>query len=264
MICVTGASGFLGQAVCNELVRRNISFEKLSRSKNQAINSPSEKICIHLAGPSSAAIVEQDPKGRTDEALDLLQYVLDHGFKKIVFASSSLVYDFRAGHRWRESDEPAPQTEYGKLKLRLENQLRSTDVSARLANLYGPGIAVANVFSDIIRQLPSPEPIQLRNLDSVRDFLYVGDAAQALIELSLKDIQGTFNVGTGQGKTIRDLVAALLQVSGTPVKKSLATHPGTPTTHLVIDPTRMNQMTSWQPSHTFEEGLKKMLGNFNS
>lgn len=274
-VVVTGASGFVGQAVCLELSRRTIPFIAVTRKsgfrfpKNtdvlelkdfSEIPAQPGAVCIHLAGESSVAAVKAQPKKITEETLTNIRILKSLGFEKIIFISSSMIYGAQTAVSKSESDELHPETDYGKMKLLAEHLFHTEkDVIARLSNLYGTGMSPENVFSDILSQVQSVGPICMRNLNSVRDYLHVDDAAHAIVELVVRNVSGTYNVGTGVGTSVSDLVKLLFSLTGYPVREMIATDQKSTNTHLVLNPLKIQQDLHWKASISIREGLDRLI-----
>src|SRR6185436_3889796 len=89
---------------------------------------------------------------------------------------------------------------------------------ARLFNIFGPGDRVPHVLPDIVNRLSRTGVLALGRLDAVRDYVYVDDVVEALIALSDHDgPDRTFNVGTGEGRSVQDLVAGVEAACGFPL-----------------------------------------------
>ena len=119
---VTGASGFIGRAVCAELMRRGVDV--LAVSRQPAVNIPGARmvftrdycdlerspadVCIHLAGGN---VVPDGPNGEqvfSDETAALTRSVLKKDFRRIVYASTALVYEDSDALPKCEADITAP------------------------------------------------------------------------------------------------------------------------------------------------------------
>jgi len=128
----------------------------------------------------------------------------------------------------------------------------------RLSNIYGPGMPAANVFNHVLNQLGSGKAIKMHTLDPVRDFLWVDDAVGALFALIEQKVAGVFNVGSGHGISIGELVGLVQQAAGTgqPV---MALHMLDQPSHLVLDIAATRQCLGWSPRMLLEEGIRKLV-----
>lgn len=88
----------------------------------------------------------------------------------------------------------------------------------------------------------------------VRDYVHVADLAAAHVKaldyLSKGGKSDAFNLGTGTGTSVEELVSAVERVSGTTIPRRYAPRrPGDPPS-LVADPTKANTVLGWQPQHS--------------
>ncbi|MBK7960862.1 MAG: NAD-dependent epimerase/dehydratase family protein [Bdellovibrionales bacterium] len=86
----------------------------------------------------------------------------------------------------------------------------------RLANIYGPGQSQDAVVPSIIRQMLQSSDLKIGNLSAKRDFLYIEDAAEALVAVMLNlEAKGqTVHLGTGTATSIGQIVEVLTQITG--------------------------------------------------
>jgi len=255
---VTGASGFIGKAVCDLLARSGHRVFAVSRRLEALSSAPERASCVHLAGSSVPAEVESDPQAHAQAAETLTKKILDLRFRKVVYASSAAVYGDRAEQPRTENSPVDPRSAYARLKLAQEAAfLASGHVVARLSNVYGPGMSRENVLSRILDQLRQSGRVKLRELVSVRDYLFVSDAARALADLASSDLQGVYNVSTGKGTRVDELVSLMARLEGRTIALASETA-GAPST-LVLEPRKIAEDLGWRAAVSLEEGLASLL-----
>lgn len=88
----------------------------------------------------------------------------------------------------------------------------------------------------------------------VRDFLYLGDAAEAIIKLINTDYTGPVNLATGTSVSVGRIVEILESLSGKKVKNLNKEVSGP--MNFECDISLLKKLTGWTPKHTLEEGLK--------
>lgn len=152
-----------------------------------------------------------------------------------VFYASSAggVYAGSADPPFTEDSPPLPISGYGHFKLAAEQILAEFaermsigSVSGRIANLYGPGQSLdkmQGLISHLARAQLSPAPASVYvSLDTLRDYIYVDDCADLVLDCLARSIaltraggpaNVTKNLATGQGVTIASLIAQLKSVS---------------------------------------------------
>jgi len=195
-------------------------------------------VIVHLAAQSSVTRSVADPAENNRVNLDgtraVAQAACDSGAARVVFASSAAVYGDPAEIPLRETSAKAPQNPYGASKLEgeaiLAEILRPSNIDyafARFANVYGPrqnAQGEAGVVAAFCARITAGKP-PIVNGDGtqVRDFIYVGDIVSALVILigadlkfsSIPEVDGpAFNIGTGAGTALTELLMDMRQASG--------------------------------------------------
>jgi UDP-glucose 4-epimerase len=170
-----------------------------------------------------------------------------------------------------ESHPTSPISSYGLTKLIGEHYvrlcLRRSAVRAyvlRPSNAYGerqtphPSQGVVGLF---LRTLARAEPVTIYgNGATVRDYLYAGDLARA-VELCLDDgaetaaSPMTFNVGSGVGTSIADLIATMEEVVGARFSVRHEPDRGFDCTYNVLDSSHIREHLGWQAQVPLREGL---------
>jgi UDP-glucose 4-epimerase len=112
-----------------------------------------------------------------------------------------------------------------------------------------------------MKALRAGKPVELGNLWPKRDLIFVTDTAAALVAAA-RGAAGldVFNVGTGTGTTIADVMEAIGEITGRPV--DVRQVPGRMREgdgHLVSDPQKLIQATGWKPQYDLESGLRQLL-----
>jgi UDP-glucose 4-epimerase len=191
--------------------------------------------------------------------------------RKIVFASTSDVYATK-DLPFSESDPIDPYTVYGTTKFAAERLLRVAsamhpDLSvsvARLFNVYGPRETNPHVLPEILDQLKKGSTeIRLGNLWPRRDFIYVTDVANALVELSSTTAKfDAFNVGSGTATSIGDAVAMIASLAERRIEIVADSGRARPVERgcLHADIAKITGETAWRPQHTFQAGMATWLG----
>jgi len=213
---------------------------------------PSETLLVNVVG--------------TQLVLDALALVPD---ARLVFASTADVYAPSAAPH-REDDPITTGGVYGASKRSCEDLLaiaRRRDparrlLAARLFNVFGPGETNPHVLPDILAQVREGGALRLGNLDARRDYVHARDVADALVRLGTYDGGETvFNVGTGVGTSVRELVAALgkvldrsLRIEQDPAKLRPVER-----MHLVADATRARRELGWTPRLGLHDGLRDLV-----
>ena len=210
--------------------------------------------------------------------LNLLQAMQRHGVGKLVFSSTAAVF----GHPQRETideDHPtAPINPYGASKLMVERMLADAahayglrSVALRYFNAAGASPAgeigeahtpETHLIPNVLRAaLGSGPALKVFGDDyatpdgtCLRDYVHVDDLAQAH-ELALAYMDGhagahVFNLGNGNGFSVREVITAATQVSGRTIPFELAPRRAGDPAVLVAASGRARRELGWQPRYT--------------
>lgn len=122
--------------------------------------------------------------------------------------------------------------------------------------------SLARQVAELAAGLRAPRLV-VGNLDAVRDFLDVRDVVAAYLRLLDPGVPtGLYNVASGSGRTIRELLQALLRLAGLPAAApEIVVEPARwrPTDRAVGDATRLRAATGWEPRVPFEDTLRELL-----
>lgn len=134
--------------------------------------------------------------------------------------------------------------------------------AARFFNLYGPGETSPHILPDIIAGLRKGNVLRLGNIEPRRDYIYVTDVAAAM--LAVADYRGSeevFNIGTGESRSVRQLIVLLEKVLGRPITVEVDPAKLRPSErqNLRAEISRAKAELGWAPRVGYEEGLKITL-----
>jgi GDP-4-dehydro-6-deoxy-D-mannose reductase len=177
-----------------------------------------------------------------------------------------------------EGLEPRPVTPYGASKAAMETVCgqyargRALQIAvARIFNLVGPGQSATFAIPGFARRIAAAEhagegavELRLGNPAAVRDFLDVREGAGALIELSRRELCGTFNVCSGRGTRVAGMVAELARQARVEVcvrEDPELARPADPPA-LVGDPSRLREATGFAAAAALPESLGDLLGEW--
>jgi UDP-glucose 4-epimerase len=205
--------------------------------------------------------------------LTLLRAAQDHGVRRFILSSTANLFDRPARIPIDESETIVPGSPYGESKFILERILYWLD------RIYGLRYAALRYFNaagattergedhhpethliPLVLQvaLGRRERIEVYGADyptrdgtCVRDYIHVLDLAQAHI-LALRALEGgsrTYNLGNGQGYTVREVIDTARAVTGRPIPSvDSPRRPGDPAV-LVAGSDKIRQELGWQPRH---------------
>lgn len=203
-------------------------------------------------------------------SLHLLEAVRRHQAKKVIFVSSGgTVYGLPRALPIGEDHPTEPICSYGISKLSIEKYLHlyqflhGVDFCIlRLANPFGERqriSAAQGAVAVFLHNALLGKPIEIWGDGSVmRDYFHVSDAVSALVlAMSYHGKQRIFNIGSGNGRSLNEIVYAIDELLGKPVKKTYLPARTFDVPANVLDISRASEMLGWWPKISFAEGLAR-------
>jgi UDP-glucose 4-epimerase len=202
--------------------------------------------------------------------LQLLNLICKKNIKKIIFISSGgTVYGLAKKVPIEESHPTEPNCAYGINKLAIEKYLAMYHALygleysiLRLANPYGERQCVTSaqgVITTFLHKVLNNETIEIWGDGKViRDYIYVSDVIDALLKVkSLTSPTRVFNIGSGQGKSINDLIDAIENLVGKKLSCKYLAKRSFDVPENVLDISNAIQCLKWQPKVSFSQGLER-------
>ena len=210
--------------------------------------------------------------------LNLLDAMRRHGVARLVFSSTAAVFGQPVADRIDEDHPRQPINPYGASKLMVERILADAASAYGLRSVALRYFNAAGASADAsIGESHQPETHLIPNVlraalgtgpalkvfgddyptpdgTCVRDYVHVDDLAQAH-ELALAYLDANpgahaFNLGNGQGFSVREVIAAAAAVSGRPIAHAIEPRrPGDPSV-LVASSAKARGQLGWKPVHT--------------
>jgi len=300
-VLVTGGAGFIGSHLVDRLVQEGnevIVIDNLSTGKRKQVNKKAEfykmdirskriervfrkerpVIVVHLAAQMNVRLSTEDPGFDADVnilgTLNLLEHTVKNGVRKVSFASSGgAVYGEQEVFPAAESHRTDPLSPYGISKLAGEKYLAYytnttglRHVALRFGNVYGPRqepegeAGVVAIFSKLM--LEGGQPIINGTGKQTRDFIYVDDVVEAIMVTLREDIQGIFNVGTGQEATVNECYGIIKTLTNSSCKDLYGAAKKGEQFRSVLDVTKLREEFNWDPQVPLQEGLKSTVEFF--
>jgi len=200
--------------------------------------------------------------------LHLLEAALKNKAKKLIFVSSGgTVYGIPQDVPIKESHSTEPICSYGIAKLAIEKYLELFRLLhgmeycvLRLANPFGERQRVVSAQGAVAVFLDKAlrnEEIEIWGDGSVvRDYLYVSDAVSALTKaLAYDGGCNVFNIGSGVGRSLNDILDAIETLLGSAVRRSYLPARAFDVPVSVLDVSKAAELLNWTPQIPFAEGL---------
>lgn len=296
---ITGINGFVGRHLSNLLLKKDFEVFGVDKSKNNAlkgvkyfkvditvkeaiggiIKELEPSLIFHLAAISSVQICTENPqltkKVNVVGTSNLLSACVEQKINpKILITSSAQVYGIPKYLPIDESHPVNPINEYGKSKLEQENIALSffkrynlSLIISRSFNHIGPNQRTGFVCSDFAKQIAEIEKgiikpeIGVGDINTKRDFTDVRDIVSAYLLLVKGSPGEVYNIGSGIGYDIKDILTKLLAKSKVDIKivedKSLLRKSDIPT--LIANNQKFVNLTKWKPTFSVDESLEDIL-----
>ena len=211
-----------------------------------------------------------------NSTVKLLKSAVDNDVKKIVFSSSSSVYGENRNMPLKETEQPMPTSPYAASKASCELYLRTfyesyglNYIALRYFNVFGPrqdkNSQYAAVIPNFISALLEGKQAEIYgDGEQTRDFVYIGDIAQANINSCKSDYNGIINIASGKKLTINELYEIVKNALGSELKpKYLPKRPGD-IKHSLADTSNMEKINLKIDYGNFEDQIIETVNWFKT
>ena len=291
---VLGAGGFIGGHLCHALVRAGARVHGFGRRPAfpqalppirwttgefadraaLALAVDGADVVFHLLGGTNPEVSNKDPiadlQVNTVASVQMLELCRAAGVQRVVFVSSGgTVYGVPKAAPIAEGAATDPISAYGINKLMVEKYLKLyahlhglRSVALRVANPFGPfqsPFRRQGVVAALIETQLAGRPVEIwGDGQVVRDFLYVGDLAEAMVLAASYDgPHAVLNVGSGVGRSILEVARSVGEALGLP-EAAVLHKPGrrgdVPAN--VLDIARAREALGWEPRTEWMDGLR--------
>jgi UDP-glucose 4-epimerase len=296
---ITGAAGFLGSSLANQLAREGHQvrgLDDLSTGNPQSLapdvhftrGDVSDRpklwtllqevdVVYHLAArvsvPESILYPRDYNLVNVGGTVALMEAMRDVGVGRVVLASSGAVYGDLGGQTLKETITPNPRSPYAVSKLAAEYYVRTIGglwgietVSLRIFNAYGPGQHLPASHPPVVphylkQALRGGTLVAHGDGSQTRDYVYVDDVVSGLVAAATApNINGlVINIGSGKETSISELIKCVQDVTGS--NSEVIHNPKTSggVSRLCADLTLANQKLNYRPSIGLAEGLRLTL-----
>lgn len=240
------------------------------------------KVVMHFAASKSVGESVKEPLkyyiNNVANTLNLLEAMLNHNVKKIIFSSSAAVFGIPETEEIDEEHPLKPINPYGRSKLMGEMILRDMDtayqfksICLRYFNVAGGDPAgkrknyeknSPNLIPIVLNSLKDPEPsIKIFGTDyktpdgsGMRDYIHIEDIGTAHL-LALKRLlddcpSAAYNLGTGQGSSVKNVVATVERVTNRKITTVACPRREGDPARIIANPDKARNELNWHPKYT--------------
>lgn len=292
-VIVTGGAGFIGSHLVDALVERVkrvvvIDKRKVSKAWKNAkavykvsdirdaefagwVQKYKPSTIFHLAAHIDDRESVHEPAMNADHniigSLNVFEAARKHGVKRVLFASTGVVYGQQGTVPIPIDAETQPMTPYAISKLTAEQYLRFyrsvydlSFAALRLGNVYGPRqdgsveCGAIAIFSS--RFLAGDQVFVNNDGKTTRDYVHVSDVVQAFLRAATSEHSGVYNVGTGEGTSTLELYELVQNAVGVQAQPNWREDIQDELKHVALDPSITTKQFGWVPQVTIEQGVK--------
>ncbi|MBU2100284.1 NAD-dependent epimerase/dehydratase family protein [Candidatus Micrarchaeota archaeon] len=289
---IIGGNGFIGRHLTKALLKKGFEVEVLDVKKNmiKGVNfiegSITDKKVIknsvrgkqfvfHLASTTFPASSMEKPVYDAETnllpAINIFRECTNAGVKKLFFPSSGgAIYGNIETEKANEKTPVNPQSPHAIIKLAIENYLNyfwkvhGLDYAClRIGNAYGPEQntekGLGFVSKCIEKAKNSEELIIYGDGLAIRDFVYIDDIVNAFIlATETKTKEKVFNIGSGEGKSIKKVISSVENLLGKEIKKKFLPLREGDIKKIVLDISLAKRKLGYEPKIMLEEGIRRM------
>jgi len=295
-VLVTGGAGFIGSNLANKLTTDNEvtvvddlylgTPENLDDSvefREQSVlddDLPTDvDVLFHLAALSSMGMHEDNPqrgaKVNVEGFVNAVEQFRQDGGETVVYATTSSIYGDRTEPSPESMDVEA-RTGYEASKLARErySEYYSNYHDMTLAGLryfsvyqgYQGAEAHKGNFANIIAQFADSiasghSPKIYGDGGQTRDFTHVEDVVRATVLAAEHELDGIYNVGTGQQYDFRTVVKMINRELGMDIEPTFVENPIPDSVYVhdtMADASKIRSATGWEPRVDFRDGIEKV------
>jgi len=299
-VLVTGGAGFIGSNLANSLAADNdvvvvddcylgtpanlddsVTFHERSVLDDDL---PTDvDVVFHLAALSSYAMHEDDPRTgarvNVEGFVNVVEQAHDEGCDTVIYASTSSIYGSQA--------EPSPEsmdvtvnTGYEASKMARERYAEyfSSHYDFSMAGLrffsvyqgYGGAEEHKGEYANVIAQFADDmangeAPVLYGDGTQTRDFTHVSDIVRGIVLAAEHELDGVYNLGTGEAYSFNTLVEMLNDELGTDIEPEYVENPIPEDVYVhdtYADSSKIREVTGWEPVITFEEGIERVCAQY--
>jgi UDP-glucose 4-epimerase len=298
-ILVTGALGFVGSNITERLVADGhevVALDNMHTGNEANVSAVKGKIrvvkkqagevaslpdkfdaIIHEGVYSSSPMYKENPHLTAkvlDEFISILEYVRKNDSCRLVFASSSSLYNGKAPPH-REDMDILVTDFYTEGRYAMERAAKLygdlygiRTIGLRYFSVYGPHETYKKQYANLVTQFlwdmkAAKQPVILGDGSQTRDFIFVSDVVEANLMALKYDRSDIFNVGTGKSASLNHVVDLLNRKLGTLIKpKYEQNNIKNYVPHTQADTSKASRLLGFRAKVGLEEGIDRLIKTY--
>ena len=292
-VVVTGATGFVGTGVVNELLKQNTDVTVIVRNVTQLPCYWNGKVTVIEADLSSIHLLERADFGKekidvffhfawsgtagneradVDLQLNNVRYVCDAialakklGCSRFINSGSIMEYE---AYQYLKEDKAAPGMGYIYSTAKLTGDFfaricaKQADIeyiNLIISNIYGVGEFSQRFLNSTLRKMMKNEPIDMTAGLQLYDFIYITDAAEAICMVAkCGEANSSYYIGNTCQRELRKFVLIMKEVvkSTSEIRFGAVPFTGAQLTYEEFDTAKIEQL-GFTPKVSFEEGIRR-------
>lgn len=291
---VTGANGFVGAAICEELAEQGVQVVAVVRSMNSDVRRlqklkgiqivycelkdyhelPTKimdrdiDVFYHLAWDGTSGELRGNSLIQTDNirySCEAVKMCAELGCKRFVFAASIMEYEVQKS--METENKQGINTLYCTAKLAADYMARAVAdsfqinyIRAVISNIYGPGEVSARLINTSIRKLLRGVHCAFSPGEQMYDFIYITDAAKAFAAIGERGIADrTYYIGSAKPKPLKEFLLEMKEQTAPEQEIGLGELPfsGVSLSYDEFDIRAVKRDTGFEPQVSFAEGIRR-------
>lgn len=265
LVCITGASGVVGQACLNSDLSTHFKLLPCSRQQLSGYHKirtladvPCGDVLLHLGEDSDIGRVNSKEWSHIESAYQgFCELVEKSNFKHIIYLSSSVVEKFEGMALSGEIDKTEVPN-YVRLKLMMEDKVTSLGGEViRIPNLYGTALVPGTILHDVYTQISCNSRYKLKNSEALIRFLHVQDLVDLFKWSMQSSFSGRVNLSNGAYYKAENVAAFFANCL---MKKGMTIHDQVNNS---LEPAKSIGepfcSEEWSEKYSLEEGLKEFV-----
>jgi len=293
-VLLTGAGGYIGRQVLDDLVARDFEVHAVSRQEPPAIPEASGHVVwhandlldtssttalladinathlVHLAWITEPGVYWQSPENNNwlRASVELLGAFHEHGGKRALLSGTCAEYDWTDGHCVEDETPLRAKSLYAETKLAFRDAAfslaKNSDISvawARVFFSFGPNERPERLVPAVVLSLLAGERAKCSDGSLLRDFMYVADVASAMVAVLDSDFSGDINIASGDALTLEDIVGRIAARLDASDRIDFGHYPrrADDPQKITADVSRLSDSIGWTPEYDLDSAIDQTI-----